>query len=122
MAAAMRSRGTRLASPSATLLSSSEVEMFASAAVRIAASIRAGGAAVRLTPYLQVSGDIARTGEVVEWVNRDPVEHTVTADGGQWDSGFVRAGARYRRTFSEPGRYEYHCIPHPQMTAVVIVE
>jgi plastocyanin len=63
-----------------------------------------------------------RSGGVVEWTNRDPVEHTVTADGGGWDSGPIGAGARYRRAFSGPGRYTYHCIPHPEMTAVVIVE
>jgi plastocyanin len=63
-----------------------------------------------------------RTGESVTWVNRDPLEHTVTADDGSWTSPLLGEGGRYRRVFSAPGRYTYHCTPHPQMTGVVIVE
>lgn len=61
-------------------------------------------------------------GETVLWVNRDPLEHTVTADDGSWTSPLLGEGGRYRRAFSQPGRYTYHCTPHPQMTGVVIVE
>lgn len=61
-------------------------------------------------------------GETVLWVNHDPLEHTVTADDGSWTSPLLGEGGRYRRAFSRPGRYTYHCTPHPQMTAVVIVE
>lgn len=63
-----------------------------------------------------------RPGESVAWVNRDPLEHTVTADDGSWTSTLLGEGGRYRRTFTAPGRYTYHCTPHPQMTGVVIVE
>jgi plastocyanin len=63
-----------------------------------------------------------RSGETVEWINRDPLEHTVTADDGSFDSGIIAERGRYRRTFVQPGRYPYHCTPHPQMTGVVIVE
>lgn len=63
-----------------------------------------------------------RPGETVEWINRDPLEHTVTADDGSFDSGIIAESGRYRRTFVQPGRYPYHCTPHPQMTGVVIVE
>lgn len=63
-----------------------------------------------------------RPGQSVEWVNRDPVVHTVTGDDGSWGSELLQEGGRYIRRFDQPGRYPYHCIPHPQMTAVVIVE
>jgi plastocyanin len=63
-----------------------------------------------------------RAGETVEWVNRDPIEHTVTADDGSWTSAMMGDGQRFRRTFEQPGRYPYHCMPHPQMTGVVVVE
>lgn len=63
-----------------------------------------------------------RVGETVEWMNRDPLQHTVTADDKSWDSGLLDDGQRYRRTFEQAGRYTYHCTPHPQMTGVVIVE
>ncbi len=63
-----------------------------------------------------------RVGQTIEWRNEDPVIHTVTADDEKWGSGFLAEGATYRRTFTEAGRYPYHCQPHPQMKAVVIVE
>lgn len=63
-----------------------------------------------------------RAGQVVQWVNRDPLEHTVTADGGDWGSEPIGEGEVYARRFDEPGRYPFHCTPHPQMKGVVIVE
>lgn len=61
-------------------------------------------------------------GDAVAWFNRDPVPHTVTAVDRSWRSGFLSDGDRYVRVFAAPGRYEYFCEPHPQMTGVVIVE
>lgn len=63
-----------------------------------------------------------RVGQTVEWRNSDPVVHTVTADDGSWGSGFLNEGATFRHTFRAAGRFPYHCEPHPQMKAVVIVE
>ena len=60
-------------------------------------------------------------GQTVEWRNNDPVEHTVTAEDGSWDSGMVGEGELYRRTFDHPGRYPYFCEPHPFMRGVVVV-
>lgn len=62
-----------------------------------------------------------RPGQVVVWENRDPVVHTVTSDAGLWDSGLLQEGERFVRRFDSPGRYPYHCIPHPQMRATVVV-
>lgn len=63
-----------------------------------------------------------RAGETVRWVSRDPIEHTVTADDRRWGSELLKEGESYTRRFDEPGRYPYHCMPHPQMRGVVIVE
>lgn len=60
-------------------------------------------------------------GTTVEWVNRDDVMHTVTADDGAFDSGDIGPGERWSRRFDTPGRYTYHCTPHPFMRGVVIV-
>lgn len=62
-----------------------------------------------------------RAGESVAWVNHDPLPHTVTADDGSWASGEFAQGRVFVRRFNRPGRYTYHCIPHPQMRGVVIV-
>lgn len=63
-----------------------------------------------------------RAGQSVAWVNRDPIEHTATADDGSWGSRLLKEGEIYVRRFDTPGRYPYHCTPHPQMRGVVIVE
>lgn len=62
-----------------------------------------------------------RPGESVEWINAEPAGHTVTGDDGSWGSEVLREGGRYVRRFDAPGRYPYHCSPHPGMTGVVVV-
>ncbi|HVE78316.1 MAG TPA: plastocyanin/azurin family copper-binding protein [Gemmatimonadaceae bacterium] len=64
-------------------------------------------------------------GTTVTWVNCDPpgVEaHTSTADAGVWDSSFLPPGASYSQVFGQAGQFPYHCVPHPAMQGVVIVE
>jgi len=60
-------------------------------------------------------------GTTVRWVNRDPVGHTVTPDDGAWGSRLIGPGEVFEHTFSEPGEYPYHCIPHPDMRSSVLV-
>jgi plastocyanin len=62
-----------------------------------------------------------RPGERVEWVNRDPVAHTVSAEDGSWGSNLLAPGESYVRLFTVAGRYPYYCAPHPEMRAVVVV-
>lgn len=64
--------------------------------------------------------DVAR-GAVVEWVNRDAVVHTATAEDRAWDSGAIEPGASWRARFDEPGVYPYYCGPHPYMKGVIVV-
>lgn len=60
-------------------------------------------------------------GTTVEWRNRDPLDHTVTAVDGTWDSGAIAPGTSWRRRFDAPGRYPIVCTPHPFMRAEVVV-
>ncbi|MGH7543847.1 MAG: cupredoxin domain-containing protein [Gemmatimonadota bacterium] len=60
-------------------------------------------------------------GQTVHWANEDPTPHTVTADDGEFDSGLLENGEGFSRRFDEPGRYPFHCTPHPFMKGVVIV-
>ena len=46
----------------------------------------------------------------------------VTADDGSWGSELIQEGGRYSRVFETPGRYPYHCVPHPMMKGTVVVE
>ena len=60
-------------------------------------------------------------GTTVEWRNRDPLAHSVTADSGAFDSGEIGPEARWSYTFTTPGTFSYHCTPHPHMKATVVV-
>ena len=64
-------------------------------------------------------------GTRVTWVNCEipPGEdHTVTSDTGVWESPFFGVGRSFSRTFATAGTFPYHCVPHPHMRAVVIVQ
>lgn len=60
-------------------------------------------------------------GDTVMWTNTGETEHTVTADGGAFDSGSVAPGGTYEFTFEEEGEFPYHCDPHPFMVASISV-
>jgi plastocyanin len=63
----------------------------------------------------------ANVGQAVTWTNRDPAEHTVTEEGGGFDSGTMAANGSFTRKFDRPGEYRYICALHPGMTAMVAV-
>ena len=66
-------------------------------------------------------------GTTITWTNNDSMAHTVTSDGGLFDSGSISAaglytsGGTFSNTFATAGTYMYHCTTHPLMTAKVIV-
>ncbi len=63
-----------------------------------------------------------RPGTVVEWVNDDPLDHTVTASDSSFASGLIKPGARWRHRFTTAGTTTYACTPHPFMHGEVRVE
>jgi plastocyanin len=60
-------------------------------------------------------------GATVTWKNNGLTPHTVTADGGQFDSGRMNAGTSFSVTFNTPGSFAYSCTIHPTMHGTVIV-
>ena len=65
-----------------------------------------------------------QAGESVSWSNNGQSPHTVTADGGSFDSGNLNPGQGYSHTFSTAGTYAYHCQYHQAqgMVGTVIVQ
>lgn len=66
-----------------------------------------------------------RAGTTVTWVNCEPPStesHTTTADQGAWSSLSLVDGQTFSHTFTQPGQFAYHCVPHPFMTGTIIVE
>jgi plastocyanin len=60
-------------------------------------------------------------GQTVTWTNRGFTPHTVTALGGEFDSGRLNAGESFKVTFSTPGTFAYACTIHPSMKGKVTV-
>lgn len=60
-------------------------------------------------------------GDTLEWANRDIVAHTATARDKSWDVN-VLAGKNGRMVMKAPGRFDYICRYHPNMTGEIIVE
>ena len=60
-------------------------------------------------------------GATVVWLNQGTQEHTVTADDNSFDSGYKKTGTTFQRAFPRPGKYGYHCAPHPWMKGTVVV-
>lgn len=64
-----------------------------------------------------------KKGTKVTWTNKDSVGHTVTPDESASFTGseLLNKDASYSVTFDTVGTFAYHCQPHPQMTAKVVV-
>ncbi len=100
----------------------------------VAAAAAARGAALPLPPPPPGSAsvdivDLAFTpasvtvgvGGTVSWINKGTAVHTVTGTGAAFESGLLRTGGTFQRTFTAAGTYAYLCAVHPQMTGTVVV-
>ena len=63
-----------------------------------------------------------KVGDTVRWTNLDTVGHTSTSDTSVWASNLLLKDDTFEFTFTQAASYPYHCVPHPNMTATVIVE
>ena len=62
-----------------------------------------------------------KKGETITWVNKDVAGHSATADDKSFDTGVLAQGEEGAVTFENTGTFSYHCTPHPNMKANVIV-
>ncbi len=65
---------------------------------------------------------VIEPGTTVVWRNRDPIQHSVTADGESFDSGLIDPEGSFAMTFTGIGEYPFHCVPHPFMKGRVVVQ
>jgi plastocyanin len=75
---------------------------------------------IRNLAYAQSRIEVT-AGTTIVWRNNDQVDHTVTATDGSWDSGIIRPGQSWQRTFDTVGTFEFFCTPHPFMKGTVTV-
>ena len=85
----------------------------------------AGSTLVFIRSFLFVPATVhVKAGESVAWVNCEPtsIPHTSTSDAAGWESGSLAPNEAFVRTFPTVGTYPYHCLIHPNMRAMVVVE
>lgn len=70
----------------------------------------------------------------VRWINQDSIPSSVMADsdaafinathdssGNPTEESFLLPGESFQYTFTKPGEFGYHSVPHPQLKGTVIV-
>jgi plastocyanin len=62
------------------------------------------------------------SGDSVRFINKDDEAHTVTLEGGGFDSGGLDTGDGWTYRFIKPGKYAYFCTLHPYMKGTIIVQ
>ena len=60
-------------------------------------------------------------GTTVKWTNEASTTHTITSDGGDWDSGELKSGQSFSHTFTQTGSFSYHCSIHTSMKGTIVV-
>jgi plastocyanin len=98
------------------------VAMLASAALSVGDADAAGRSVSIANFQYSPTPLTVEIGETVTWKNEGFVSHTVTADGGAFDSGTMRGGTSFSFKFTSPGDFKYSCSIHPQMHGEVIVK
>jgi nitrite reductase (NO-forming) len=64
-----------------------------------------------------------KRGTTVAWVNTDPdTVHNVGDDGGAFKSTLLKTDDTWTHTYTKPGVYPFHCLPHPWMKGKVVVK
>jgi plastocyanin len=97
---------------------------FAAAQTAAPSAAPAAPTVVRLKNFAYVPATVTvKAGETVEFVNDDPVAHTVTAtDAKAFDSGNMDQNAKWRHTFAKAGTYTFLCTYHTYMKGTVVVK
>lgn len=93
-------------------------------AVQVNGPFMNAAAQVTIGEYKYGADSVAITaGQTVQWMNHDPVAHTVTFESADvQSSGDIAPHGSFAATFARPGVYRYHCAPHPMMKGVVVVQ
>lgn len=60
-----------------------------------------------------------KVGDTLEWINRDNVDHTITALGVTQK---IPAGESYAYTFDQSGTYQYSSTEYPDMVGTIMVK
>jgi len=101
------------------------MKLFALAALLLAAALAAGPAntvAVAIKGGFDPASVDIHPGDTMQWTNHDDRDHDVLAADGSFDSGNLKSGQSWSRTFPAAGSYPYSCALHPREKGVVNVK
>jgi len=56
----------------------------------------------------------AKVGDTIEWINKDILSHTATAQNGDWDVT-ISANKTATTVLKRSGEVDYYCRFHPNM-------
>jgi plastocyanin len=113
---------------SSFILAAAAVTVFSamSGAAQGAQPAEPGSGSIHVVTMKQMGFDPAQMnvqpGDTVEWKNDDMFAHTVTANDGSFDSGLIQPGHSWQKTFTSAETLAYHCRPHPNMKATLVVQ
>ncbi|SRR6266568_6440172 len=62
----------------------------------------------------------AKVGDTIEWINKDIVAHTATAQNGDWDVT-IPPNNTVTTVLKKAATAEYYCRFHPNMTATLTI-
>jgi plastocyanin len=89
-----------------------------------ATSASSGGSSITISNFMFMPMSLSVSpGAIVKVTNKDSATHTLTATGGQFDTGNVTQNQT--KTFkapSKPGTYHYICNIHQYMMGTIIVK
>jgi plastocyanin len=87
-------------------------------------SASATGDAITISNFTFIPASLTVSpGEVVKVTNKDSATHTLTATGGQFDTGDVTQNQTKSFTApTKPGTYPYICSIHQYMTGTLVVK
>jgi len=64
-----------------------------------------------------------KKGDIVKWINKDNLSHTITSDtGNELGSSSLISNEAYSHKFNFDGTYNYHCTLHQIVKGKIIVE
>jgi plastocyanin/cytochrome c553 len=69
----------------------------------------------------QPPGVVVQAGDLVEWINKDPFPHNVSADAAGLHSGDLEPDQTWRFRAATRGTFQYVCTLHPGMSGVLRV-
>ena len=121
---------TGLSDNDAIYCSASVTDAYGATTSQQSSSVTVSAASGPTTHYIDIenmlyspSSITINVGDTIIWTNQESsMPHTVTANDGSFDSGYMSSGDTFSFTFTSAGTFDYYCAYHSSMTGTVTVQ